>query len=146
MKLDKSTLAHPTFCGFYEVTGTVSNKGVGVACHHEIKRHIEDNGRFNIWRYPLSIGTCMRHRLFLPVAMPCGTMFVSKEECNAIYQTKIVQADDDQVTVVMSRLDEASQISLQSLSNSELATKRGSSQQGSQSASKSNEKSHSLST
>ncbi|KAH9266104.1 hypothetical protein BASA84_001276 [Batrachochytrium salamandrivorans] len=38
---------------------------------------------------------------------------------------RLYEADDDQATVVMARLDEASQRSLQPLSNPELATKRG---------------------
>ncbi|KAH6599808.1 hypothetical protein BASA50_002739 [Batrachochytrium salamandrivorans] len=39
------------------------------------------------------------------------------------------EVNDDQVAVVMARLDEAGQTPLQSLSNPALATKRGSSQQ-----------------
>ncbi|KAH6577175.1 hypothetical protein BASA50_007258 [Batrachochytrium salamandrivorans] len=38
---------------------------------------------------------------------------------------RLYKADDDQVAVVMARLDEASQKPLQPLSNPELATKRG---------------------
>ncbi|KAH9244813.1 hypothetical protein BASA81_017752 [Batrachochytrium salamandrivorans] len=53
-------------------------------------------------------------------------IFVSKEEFNAIYQTKIVRSQRlSGRSVVMARLDEASQTPLQPLSNPELATKRG---------------------
>ncbi|KAH6602162.1 hypothetical protein BASA61_001409 [Batrachochytrium salamandrivorans] len=38
---------------------------------------------------------------------------------------RLYEANDDQAAVVMARLDEASQTPLQSLSNPELATKRG---------------------
>ncbi|KAH6564406.1 hypothetical protein BASA61_006877 [Batrachochytrium salamandrivorans] len=38
---------------------------------------------------------------------------------------RLYEADDDQAAVVMARLDEASQRSLQPLSNPALATKRG---------------------
>ncbi|KAH9245061.1 hypothetical protein BASA81_017478 [Batrachochytrium salamandrivorans] len=63
------------------------------------------------------------------------------DECTGLFQTKpfssprksvmqsikrrLYEADDDQAAVVMARLDEASQRSLQPLSNPELATKRG---------------------
>ncbi|KAH6598416.1 hypothetical protein BASA61_002861 [Batrachochytrium salamandrivorans] len=49
-----------------------SNKSVEVPCRHEIKKRIEENGRFNIWQYSFSICICMHHLLFLHVAMPCG--------------------------------------------------------------------------
>ncbi|KAH6563667.1 hypothetical protein BASA62_008382 [Batrachochytrium salamandrivorans] len=42
---------------------------------------------------------------------------------------RLYKVNDDQVAVVMARLDEAGQTPLQSLSNPALATKRGSSQQ-----------------
>ncbi|KAH6575051.1 hypothetical protein BASA62_002159 [Batrachochytrium salamandrivorans] len=99
-----------------ECTG-LFRTSVGVPCRHEIKRRIEENGRFNIWRYSLSICTCMSHLLL---------------------------SDDDQTTVVMARLGEASQRSLQSLSNPALGTKRGHPSRVHKAQGNPSEKSHSL--
>ncbi|KAH9275984.1 hypothetical protein BASA83_001254 [Batrachochytrium salamandrivorans] len=78
-----------------ECTG-LFRTSVGVPCRHEIKRRIEENGRFNIDDIH-----CQWHLHVPPAVLPVAA------------------------TVVMARLDEASQRSLQPLSNPELATKRG---------------------
>ncbi|KAH9263995.1 hypothetical protein BASA83_012577 [Batrachochytrium salamandrivorans] len=66
----------------------------------------------------------MHHLLFLHATMPCGSMFVSKKSLMQSIKLRLYEADDDQAAVVMARLDEANQRSLQSFSNPELATKR----------------------
>ncbi|KAH6567494.1 hypothetical protein BASA62_006072, partial [Batrachochytrium salamandrivorans] len=83
-----------------ECTGLFQTS-VGVPCRHEIKMHIEENRRFNIDDIH-----CQWHLHAPPAVLP-------------------VAPNNDQVVVVMARLNEASQRSLQPLSNPELATKRG---------------------
>ncbi|KAH6571021.1 hypothetical protein BASA60_007451 [Batrachochytrium salamandrivorans] len=107
------------------VRGTVFKQSVGVACRHEIKRRIEKNVRFNIWRYSLSIGTCMHHLLFLYVAMRIEPFSSQRKSLMQSTKLRLYEADDDQTAVVMARLDEASQTPLQPLSNPALGTKRG---------------------
>ncbi|KAH9263164.1 hypothetical protein BASA83_013488 [Batrachochytrium salamandrivorans] len=74
---------------------------VGVPCRHEIKRRIEENRRFNIDDIH-----CQWHLHAPPAVLPVAPTMIRS-------------------LVVMARLDEASQRSLQPLSNPELATKRG---------------------
>ncbi|KAH9270104.1 hypothetical protein BASA83_007779 [Batrachochytrium salamandrivorans] len=107
-----------------ECTGTVRTS-VGVPCHHEIKRRIEENGRFKIWRYSLSICICMHHLLFLHVAMRIEPFSFQRKNLMQSIKLRLYEANDDQTAVVMARLDEASQTPLQLFSSSALATKRG---------------------
>ncbi|KAH6588176.1 hypothetical protein BASA50_010874 [Batrachochytrium salamandrivorans] len=86
---------------FYEAHwGQFSNKSVEVPCRHEIKRRIEKNERFNIWRYSLSIGICMHHLLLFPVAMPCGAMFVPRKSLVQFIKLRLYEVDDDQVALL----------------------------------------------
>ncbi|KAH6584208.1 hypothetical protein BASA61_007606 [Batrachochytrium salamandrivorans] len=59
-------------------------------------------------------------------------------------KSRLYEADDDQTTVVMARLGEASQRSLQSLSNPALGTKRGHPSRVHKAQGNPSEKSHSL--
>ncbi|KAI9910743.1 hypothetical protein PsorP6_010322 [Peronosclerospora sorghi] len=95
----------------------------GVPCRHEIKRHINENGRFHIG------GIHRQWHLVAPsVVQPAA---VSAEPCSSprkilmrTLEQRLYEAEDDHVTVVMARLDEASQASLQSLSNSVVVTRK----------------------
>ncbi|KAI9919478.1 hypothetical protein PsorP6_017781 [Peronosclerospora sorghi] len=79
-----------------------------VPCRHEIKRRIKENGRFHI-------GNIHRqwHLVAPPVVQPVA---VAAEPCYSprkslirTLEQRFYEADDDQVAVVMTRLDEASQ-------------------------------------
>ncbi|KAH6601146.1 hypothetical protein BASA50_001824 [Batrachochytrium salamandrivorans] len=127
------------------VRGLFSNKSVGVACRHEIKRRIEKNRRFNIddihCQWHLHAPPAVLH-----VAVHVKTYSFPGKSLMQSIKPRLYKADNDQAAVVMARLDEASQTLLQSLSNSALATKRRLSQQDPQSARQSSEKRHYLST
>ncbi|KAH9253259.1 hypothetical protein BASA81_008770 [Batrachochytrium salamandrivorans] len=127
-----------------ECTGLFQTS-VGVPCRHEIKRHIEENRRFNIddihcqWHLHASPAV-------LPVAVRVEPFSSPRKNLMQSIKQRLYEVDDDQAAVVMARLNEASQRSLQPLANPELATKRRLSQQDPQSARQSSEKRHYLST
>ncbi|KAH6599309.1 hypothetical protein BASA50_003116 [Batrachochytrium salamandrivorans] len=109
-----------------ECTGLFSNKSVGVPCRLDIKRRIEENGRFNIDDIH-----CQWHLHAPPAVLPVDVhvepFSFPRKNLMQYIKRRLYEADDDQAAVVMARLDEASQKSLQPLSNPELSTKRGSS-------------------
>ncbi|KAH6574818.1 hypothetical protein BASA60_005289 [Batrachochytrium salamandrivorans] len=106
-----------------ECTGLFQTN-IGVPCRHEIKRHIEENRRFNIDDIH-----CQWHLhappAVLPVAVRVEPFSSPRKNLMQSIKRRLYEADDDQAAVVMARLNEASQTPLQSLSNPELATKRG---------------------
>ncbi|KAH9264358.1 hypothetical protein BASA83_012184 [Batrachochytrium salamandrivorans] len=61
----------------------------------------------------------------LPVAVRVEPFSSPRKSVMQSIKRRLYEADDDQAAVVMARLDEASQRSLQPLSNPALATKRG---------------------
>ncbi|KAH9251462.1 hypothetical protein BASA81_010627 [Batrachochytrium salamandrivorans] len=172
MELEKSSLAHRHFLDFMkslvkkiskhaldkmldqykkladmddsdECTGLFQTS-IGVPCRHEIKRHIEENRRFNIDDIH-----CQWHLhappAVLPVAVRIEPFSSPRKSVMQSIKPRLYEADDDQAAVVMARLDEASQTPLQPLSNPALATKRGR-PAGSTKRRQSSEKSHYLST
>ncbi|KAH6595417.1 hypothetical protein BASA50_005829 [Batrachochytrium salamandrivorans] len=106
-----------------ECTGLFQTS-IGVPCRHEIKRRIEENRRFNIDDIH-----CQWHLhappAVLPVAVRVEPFSSPRKNLMQSIKRRLYEADDDQAAVVMARLNEASQRSLQPLSNPELATKRG---------------------
>ncbi|KAH6597156.1 hypothetical protein BASA50_004660 [Batrachochytrium salamandrivorans] len=83
---------------------------------------MEDSTFGNIHFQFASVCTTCCFCMLLCHVEPC--LFPKKSLMQSI-KLRLYKANDDQVTVVMARLDETSQRLLQPLSNPELATKRG---------------------
>ncbi|KAH6567122.1 hypothetical protein BASA62_006301 [Batrachochytrium salamandrivorans] len=67
----------------------------------------------------------MHYLLFLSVAVRVEPFSSPRKSLMQSIKLRLYEANDDQMTVVMARLDESSQTPLQLLSSSALATKRG---------------------
>ncbi|KAH9277072.1 hypothetical protein BASA83_000594 [Batrachochytrium salamandrivorans] len=108
-----------------ECTGLFQTN-IGVPCAIEIKRNIEEeNRRFNIDDIHCQWHPACTHLLFCLVCCACRAISSPRKNLMQSIKRRLYEADDDQAAVVMARLNEASQTPLQSLSNPELATKRG---------------------
>ncbi|KAH6585295.1 hypothetical protein BASA61_006937 [Batrachochytrium salamandrivorans] len=66
----------------------------------------------------------MHYLLFLSVAVRVEPFSSPRKSLMQSIKLRLYEANDDQITVVMARLDESSQTPLQLLSSSALATKR----------------------
>ena len=104
-----------------ECTG-LFRSSFGVPCCHDILRCIQRNERFHLedihCQWHLIACSMVQHA---SIAKPC--LSPRKRLMRKIEQ-RLYETDDDQVVVLMTRLDEASQAPLQSLSNPVVVTRK----------------------